>query len=168
VFPFIAGTGGAGRWPDGEDEEEEEEAEEGCDAVSETPTYESLAFDQNGPGQWEAFFQNPRASLRARSLGQAAIEATRDRFIFGPMHNNEADAFRHAYWSYTMTEVFGAQLAQAFGDAYEISNPNPEGERLMDLYNNSVGRALAEAGDGPADSTIGNALDQGCLQTEPF
>lgn len=42
-----------------------------------------------------------------------------------------------------MTLVMSPELAKKFGDAHEISFPNEEGERMMDLYNHQIGRELA-------------------------
>lgn len=64
-----------------------------------------------------------------------------------------------------------ADLAKGFGDAHEISQPTPAGDRLMDLYNNNAGRKLAldPANKGrPAEEVILDALLQGQLQTRWF
>jgi len=56
-------------------------------------------------------------------------------------------------------------------DAHEISSPNEPGERLMDLYNNEMGRNLAQD---PANSTrsaeevVLEALRNGRLQVQPM
>lgn len=93
------------------------------------------------------------------------------KVIYGlDTHNDERDAFRHAYWSFTVTREFGPAEAKAFGDAHEVSVPNKPEERLMDLYNNQVGRELAVHEDSstrPIDA-IRDAIARGCLRTSLF
>jgi hypothetical protein len=42
-----------------------------------------------------------------------------------------------------MARDLGYDRAKAFGDGHEVSVPNAPSERMMDLYNNEVGRQLA-------------------------
>ena len=52
-----------------------------------------------------------------------------------------ADAFRHAYVSGVLTQVYKSKtLADLLGQCNEIQNPNPENQHNMDLWNNNVGR----------------------------
>jgi RHS repeat-associated protein len=135
-----------------------------------TPTNESLNFDPNGPGQLKNAFQHPwRDALQIQNLYDEANGLT--KVIYGlDTHNNEGDAFRHSYWSFTVTREFGAAEAKAFGDAHEISVRNKPEERLMDLYNNQVGRELAIHTDTsirPIDA-IRDAIAAGCLRVSLF
>ena len=82
-----------------------------------------------------------------------------------------ADAFRHIYWSYRMTEDVGPDAAKRFADAHEITVPTPDGDRLMDLFNNNLGRRLAldPANKGrPAEDVVLEAIKRGDAQTQPF
>jgi hypothetical protein len=59
-------------------------------------------------------------------------------------HNNDVDAFRHAYVSGVFTQEYNANAADIFGRLNELfptSSPtlDPAGQN-MDLWNNSVGR----------------------------
>ena len=58
--------------------------------------------------------------------------------------DNEADAFRHAYFSFRLADKVGSARAKKFTDAYEISNINTMGARCMDLWNNREGRRMCE------------------------
>ena len=81
------------------------------------------------------------------------------------------DAYRHAYWSFVMTRDFGAEIAKQVGDTHERRRPNPDGDLLMDLYNNRVGRELAldpRNHGRPAEQVIGEALEAGLLRLFPF
>jgi hypothetical protein len=67
------------------------------------------------------------------------------------------DAFRHAYWSYYMTTLIGPDATKAFTDAHEREPGSSGGDRIMDLYNNFMGRMLA------TDSGTHNAIDPGAV-----
>ncbi|GAH04486.1 unnamed protein product, partial [marine sediment metagenome] len=54
----------------------------------------------------------------------------------------EADAFRHAWWSYCLTERLGHPKGWEWVWAHEEFPGNREFEKRMDLYNNSVGVLL--------------------------
>jgi len=59
--------------------------------------------------------------------------------------NNEADAFKHAYMQWDLAYNHGEKVAKALGDMHEKETPNaPLGERNMDLWNNAIGREIAQ------------------------
>ncbi len=71
---------------------------------------------------------------------------------YGPTHNNESDAFKHAYMSAVMcyqVSKYGGQRAgnyvsKTIGDFHEWETRNADkGENNMDLWNNEVGREVA-------------------------
>ncbi len=55
-------------------------------------------------------------------------------------HNDDSDAFRHAYVSGTFTMEYGSTVAKKLGDQHEKEHPNPDKEKTMDLWNNNIGR----------------------------
>ncbi len=63
-------------------------------------------------------------------------------------HNDEVDAFRHAYMQAHMTLEYGKDVAKVIGDIYERWGDYTEGqnsiERNMDLWNNEIGRQIGE------------------------
>ncbi len=108
---------------------------------------------------------------RAKVLSKEAGDATSEQFPNVRPHNNEADAFRHALWSFQMTREIGAGAAKRLSDAHEISYAGPAGELLMDLYNNNAGRQMAldpRNRDRTPEEVIREALRAGRLQTGPF
>jgi RHS repeat-associated protein len=116
-------------------------------------------------------FHFPINAARANELASQARLAMIAKFGYGAdAHNTVADAYRHAYWSFTMTRTFGSTVAELFSNAYEVSNPNPPSEQFMDLVNNAVGRALAED---PAfanmtpEQALDFALKNKCLRQAP-
>lgn len=135
--------------------------------------YSELGFDPEADGQWEFAMTSPIDAIMAKQTANKANEQTASIYAnqTGNGHNNEADAFRHAYWSYLMTQDIGVKAAQSVGDGHEITTVNPDGERLMDLYNNKVGRELAldpaNQGRDPV-TVIQEAIKSGKLRVKPF
>lgn len=64
------------------------------------------------------------------------------------VHNNDVDAFRHAYVSGVMTQIYGGVGANILGQLKEIQgdieNNQPPEEKNMDLWNNAVGRKYGD------------------------
>ena len=84
-------------------------------------------------GPWDAFRTNLDAS--------DASAVTKNSKLPG-IHNGEADAFRHCYWSCIMTIRMGEAQAKSVGDTHEeyAKNTQPKNEEIMDLHNNEQGR----------------------------
>ncbi|WP_052210361.1 MULTISPECIES: hypothetical protein [Xanthomonas] len=86
-------------------------------------------------------------------------------------HNDELDAFRHAYTSGRVTQLaLGQQwIARRFGDDAEIgpAHPNDPYEHRMDLWNNEAGRRLGDQTSGQDELArqAYTALRQGDLAT---
>ena len=60
-------------------------------------------------------------------------------------YNNEADAFKHAYMQYWLAFRTSSSIAKKLGDEHEFDlKGNPSNEQNMDLWNNQIGRELAE------------------------
>jgi hypothetical protein len=138
-----------------------------------TPTFEALGFDPNGPGKWGAFIRDPVGAWKADSMGAQAREEAKNRFDGeGSLVDGPGDAWRHARWNQLMTNELGPVRAQAFADAYERAewDKNTPGQRLMDLYNNQVGRTLPgdPKGHMNPDTVLQNALWNGYLRRKPF
>jgi len=123
---------------------------------------EALEYPSARGGHITSIFVHRNEGVGACFIGQEALMQTRELFGAGMGHNDAADAFRHAYWSYRMTEEYGASLAQQIGDRHEsqglrdagkITRPQlyggslnthvaPNGELLKDLFNNHLGREI--------------------------
>lgn len=133
--------------------------------------YKRLEFDSKGPGEKELALNDPVAARRAIILREKVDSVTNKLFPGRPRHNTEVDAFRHAWWSYQVTQELSPEKAKEFGDAHEVSRPGPDSERTMDLYNNYIGRFLAldpKNKGRPAEDVIVEALNNGLLQTRPL
>lgn len=115
--------------------------------------YSILRFDRNGPSLAQASLRNPPlASLMGVSglvLRQRIHAMVESRL--GRIDDMDVDAIRHALWNFRLVRSgHDPETVRELMDAYERSNipqySNPSlwhGDRLMDLYNNHVGRALA-------------------------
>jgi hypothetical protein len=80
--------------------------------------------------------------------------------------NGPADALRHCTWSCDMTRNIGADQAREVGDVHEIWNVGEPDANNMDLFNNALGRGLAEnAGSCPV--LCGNAVESGAAEVMP-
>lgn len=72
------------------------------------------------------------------------FDMTKHEYSYSDTHNNEADAFKHAYMSWFLSYWKDDLLAKQLGDMHEDETPNaPDYERNMDLWNNAIGREIA-------------------------
>lgn len=62
---------------------------------------------------------------------------------FYGQNDGHNDAFRHAYLNARMTQMFGAERAEALATTHEALPGNPANREAMDLYNNELGRRIA-------------------------
>lgn len=64
----------------------------------------------------------------------------------GSVHNNESDAFRHAYMQTYLTLRYNDFAAEQLGKYHEIygnlKHNQDKAEEIMDLHNNSIGREI--------------------------
>jgi hypothetical protein len=139
--------------------------------VDETAMVGALKFDPAGPSERQLIILHPIDAYRANDAAKESLQATISRFPQSQLHNGPGDAFRHALWSYKLARLLGPERAKEITDSHEISHANNGSERLMDLYNNEVGRRLAT---GPVsqqktdEEVVLEALQRGELQQRPF
>jgi RHS repeat-associated protein len=85
-------------------------------------------------------------------------------------HNGPQDAYRHCLASCVMAQENGQISSEFLGWANEKKGDwlhnQPEGERLMDDFNNACGRGFAESGQDCRSSCLG-AAQSGGLQKQP-
>ncbi len=106
--------------------------------------YRELEFNPDGRGIHFVAFFDPEATYYASRLKDEAVKKVAELFPNVVAVDNEADAFRHAYFSFRLADKVGSARAKKFTDAYEISNINTMGARCMDLWNNREGRRMCE------------------------
>jgi hypothetical protein len=105
---------------------------------------------------------HPINCSKAYDLSNQAFQWARDNFPRDSLRNGKGDAARHAYWNCLMTEQLGVDFAKGLGDAHEeggSGSGNPCGEKLVDLYNNNIGRVLSGQ-PGSCEEKVLNALDR--------
>ena len=72
------------------------------------------------------------------------FDMTKHEYSYSNTHNNEADAFKHAYMSWFLSYFVNDIKSKELGDMHENETPNaPAYERNMDLWNNAIGREIA-------------------------
>jgi hypothetical protein len=135
--------------------------------------YGKLGFDPEGKKEWDTFYEHPVEGVRGQFMAWEAEKIADKEYEdnASQLGNGEGDAFRHALWSYMMAKDLGEEPAKAFGDAHERQRLDSEGARLMDLYNNAVGRELARDPanrERPHAEVIREAVARGDLQLQPF
>lgn len=82
-----------------------------------------------------------------------------DDFDSWAQNDGHADAFRHAYWNALMTKQFGSDFTERFTSAHE-GVENPADREAMDLYNNEIGRRIAEQNPDASDGELADLVQQ--------
>lgn len=140
-------------------------------SVDETTMLKELEFDPDGPSEKTISIFHPIHAYSASGAATESIKEALARFTTGEIVSGRGDAFRHALWSYKLSRMMGPDLAKKFSDAHEVSEVNSGEDRLMDLFNNRVGRLLAAdpKNHGRKDEeVVMDALRRGELQTMPI
>ncbi|MGP3991606.1 DUF6973 domain-containing protein [Streptomyces sp. 3N207] len=60
------------------------------------------------------------------------------------LNDNHNDAFHHTYWNALMTKKYGAQWTEKYATTHEARPGNHPEREAMDLYNNELGRRIAQ------------------------
>ncbi len=158
--------------------------------VSPEEIFRFVDFDKEGPDDVGNAITRIPNIFRLNLVSGKATKAAKRLFPGTASLDSERDAFRHAYWSYLMSEAFGPSFAKDIGDGHErrslrqfLKGVDPRtnvppgelrrdiGSQLMDLYNNHIGRELfREFGKSgrDAEEIVMEALKQGRLQLKKF
>ncbi len=107
--------------------------------------YKILKFNPNGESLRLVALKDPLGAFHAKSVKEETVVITSKLFPNLDAYDNEADAFRHAYFSFRLSQEIGESRAKRFTDAYEIHHINKMGSRCMDLWNNREGREMNSA-----------------------
>lgn len=86
------------------------------------------------PGHWLDCY-------RAKRLGGKALTAAKRNFPDATLHFGSGDAFRHCYWSARLKLSLGHDDAYTIGTKHE--SESVANDKVMDLYNNKIGRWTA-------------------------
>lgn len=132
-----------------------------------------------------AYFNQMVLDATSKAQKKYGFDMTKGENSFSNTHNNEADAFKHAYMSWHLSWYYGEDKAKELGDIHENETPNaPNYERNMDLWNNEIGREIAyemkknlgddadilgeETASDIASKKIWEKMQRGELITDPF
>lgn len=119
----------------------------------------------------ERAIRHPGQAYKAYFSRRRAEGSTRKEYSSVPVHwNNEADAYRHAYWNADMARNIGKDIAEEIANAHESKAEQSNGELNMDLWNNWMGRELGADLSNQSKTTeqiIKEAIRNGLLQTNP-
>jgi hypothetical protein len=133
-----------------------------------------IDLDEDGASEFGAFISDPVNAVKALLIKSKVEKDVDSEFPNISHYNNEADAFRHALWSYRVTKSMGEKTARAFGEAHERKNmkkdSQPKGQLLMDLQNGEVGIELAKGNKNSKESDIAvikKAISEHRLRTSP-
>lgn len=83
-----------------------------------------------------------------------------DRYPSEDRNDDHNDAFRHTYWNALMARRFGQYWAESYGTAHEGLEGNAAVREAMDLYNNEVGRRIAEANPDADEDELADLVQQ--------
>jgi RHS repeat-associated protein len=142
--------------------------------ISKTEDRQTMNCPTVNPGtvgtksQVAAALADPLDALKAYSLAQEALNMAQRNYPGPGLHNGTGDAYRHFYWSYSMTQKIGSSAAKAFANAHEVRAPGPANETYMDTYNNAMGRAYGNSpgyASTSADKAAKIAIQRNCLVT---
>ncbi|XP_077991867.1 uncharacterized protein LOC144446051 [Glandiceps talaboti] len=144
--------------------------------LTKSEAYDHFNFDYRGIQKNTITLFHPVRSKRVMELAEQSIAdaetiASQEDLCCGASEHVQSAVF-HALWMYRVTRQFGPVLAKDFGDAYEVTRRSDEqlAERLMDLYNNWMGRVLAEDHENVYRNDIEvvqQALSEDILQLSP-
>jgi hypothetical protein len=84
----------------------------------------------------------------ADAAQKASVRARAD--FTGDQEDDQADAFRHAYWNALVAKCCGVDFAADFATAHE-ANTQPGDALTMDLNNNAIGRTVHFTNPGLSD-----------------
>jgi len=134
------------------------------------PGMEQSEYDALNPAEkklvWAVFTNFGLAGLLSLAEIRAEAESWASYHEQEGGHNGVQDAMRHAYWQCAMTRAWGTEIAKAFGDAHEKYSTAFD-EVRMDLFNNAVGRRLAEQ-SGTCSSLVLAARAANGLAVQPL
>lgn len=100
-------------------------------------------------------------------ISNKAWEECRKRFPNQGELDGHGDAFRHAFWNAMLTRRFGPEWAAKYTTAHEMNadtKPYTQTFESMDLYNNEVGRNVAQETSGQSLDQVADAIERAVRQ----
>ena len=104
--------------------------------------YKKMEFNPNGNSVEIVALADPIGAMKAREIKEESVALSKKLYPKEFTFDTVLDAFRHAYFSFRLSQEIGVERTKKFTDAYEISHINPPASRCMDLWNNQQGRLM--------------------------
>jgi hypothetical protein len=130
-----------------------------------------IFFEVPNPEELYLFMLWPSVALKHienSNLARDRSIALRDIHVLSGYMNGNADAFRHAFWNALGTAEFGSFKMEMLASAHEAYSSGITKD--MDLFNNNIGRNIAEnsqfnasTSDGFIENEVLNFLFNGSL-----
>lgn len=95
-----------------------------------------------------------------QDIHDKAFDVADERYASEDRNDDHNDAFRHAYWNALMADEYGTEWAHDYGTAHERIPGNNAAREAMDLYNNEVGRQIAEENPGASREQLADLVQQ--------
>lgn len=95
-----------------------------------------------------------------QDIHDQAFEVADERYASPDQNDDHNDAFRHAYWNALMADEYGTEWAHDYGTAHERIPGNNAAREAMDLYNNEVGRQIADENPGASREELADLVAQ--------
>ncbi len=135
--------------------------------------YADLKFNPYGQSLYMVALKDPNGARHARNVKNETVALIEKLFPDLEAVDDNADAFRHIYFSFRLSQRIGTVRTKKFTDAYEISNINKIGGRCMDLWNNRIGRDMFEEvklklSPDDVQKQIFEKIEKGDAMTTPF
>lgn len=89
-----------------------------------------------------------------------AFGAADKRFSSDDKNDDHNDSFRHAYWNALMTKKYGADWTEEYTLAHEAIPGNSPEREAMDLYNNEVGRKIAQGNPDASEDELADLVEK--------
>ncbi len=110
----------------------------------------------------------PQILMQLQKNRDLAFQKTAEQFTGTPCEatfflNDEADAFRHAYFNALNAQSFGKDLANKLGKAHEALDDQSkvkDNQKKMDLHNNAVGQDVGVANPNATADEMVNKVQQ--------
>jgi hypothetical protein len=150
---IAGGLAQAGEWVTGHEMTDALDAAIAELANREMPSIEVDALDQLGPIDQVRWMMTTQDTMKAAPYAYDPPPGI-SRFEMRWTNDGHVDAYRHILWNARLTMLFGSAWTKVYCTAHEKVPGNPAQREAMDLYNNALGRRIANQNPGASDMEL--------------